>query len=41
MTTQQTASGALFLVPAAVYPHLNLCLHLCLTALDIFKWQFL
>lgn len=38
---QQTASGALCLVPAPAWSHLNLCLHLCLTDLDIFKWQFL
>lgn len=38
---QHTTSGAIFLVPAIACTHINLCWHLCITDLDVFKWQFL
>lgn len=38
---QRTASGVIFLVPAIAHTCINLCLHLCITDLDIFKCQFL
>lgn len=31
----------IFLVPVMAHTDINLCLHLCVTDLDIFKWQFL